>query len=161
MPLTLIVAAVIMLICVLCNKITLKIGIPMLFAFILLGMLFGSDGLFRIPFEDFQFAEQICTVALIFIMFYGGFGTNWNAARRVAPCALLLSGFTARWEALIVGCNLGGLGTLIASMASLISFKMVAQTQPQQRRAYLMRFTALNLLALGLLLALAFALGQG
>lgn len=91
MPLTLIVAAVIMLICVLCNKITLKIGIPMLFAFILLGMLFGSDGLFRIPFEDFQFAEQICTVALIFIMFYGGFGTNWNAARRVAPCALLLS----------------------------------------------------------------------
>lgn len=77
------------------------------------------------------------------------------------PCALLLSGFTARWEALIVGCNLGGLGTLIASMASLISFKMVAQTQPQQRRAYLMRFTALNLLALGLLLALAFALGQG
>lgn len=91
MPLTLIVAAVIMLICVLCNKITLKIGIPMLFAFILLGMLFGSDGLFRIPFEDFQFAEQICTVALIFIMFYGGFGTNWNVARRVAPCALLLS----------------------------------------------------------------------
>lgn len=90
MPLTLIVAAVIMLICVLCNKITLKIGIPMLFAFILLGMLFGSDGLFRIPFEDFQFAEQICTVALIFIMFYGGFGTNWNVARRVAPCALLL-----------------------------------------------------------------------
>ena len=88
MPLTLIVAAVIMLICVLCNKITLKIGIPMLFAFILLGKLFGSDGLFRIPFEDFQFAEQICTVALIFIMFYGGFGTNWNAARRVAPCAL-------------------------------------------------------------------------
>ena len=59
MPLTLIVVAVIMLICVLCNKITLKIGIPMLFAFILLGMLFGSDGLFRIPFEDFQFAEQI------------------------------------------------------------------------------------------------------
>lgn len=53
MPLTLIVVAVIMLICVLCNKITLKIGIPMLFAFILLGMLFGSDGLFRIPFEDF------------------------------------------------------------------------------------------------------------
>ena len=77
------------------------------------------------------------------------------------PAALLLSGFTEDAVSLVIGTNLGGLGTLIASMASLISFKMVAQTQPQQRRAYLMRFTALNLLALGLLLALAFALGQG
>ena len=88
---TLIVAALVIVICVISNKITLKIGVPMLFAFILLGMIFGSDGLFRIEFADFAFAEQICTVALIFIMFYGGFGTNWHAARKTAPCALLLS----------------------------------------------------------------------
>ncbi len=43
------------------------------------------------------------------------------------PAALLLSGFTTQWKPLIVGCNLGGLGTLIASMASLISYKMVAR----------------------------------
>ena len=88
---TLIVAALVIVICVISNKITLKIGVPMLFAFILLGMIFGSDGLFRIEFADFAFAEQICTVALIFIMFYGGFGTNWHTARKTAPCALLLS----------------------------------------------------------------------
>lgn len=39
------------------------------------------------------------------------------------PCAILLSGFTENYRGLIVGTNIGGLGTLIASMASLISFK--------------------------------------
>ncbi len=63
----------------------------MLLAFILLGMLFGSDGLLKIPFDNFAFAEQICSVALIFIMFYGGFGTNWNAAKPVAAKSVLLS----------------------------------------------------------------------
>ena len=43
------------------------------------------------------------------------------------PAALLLSGFSQQWSGLIVGCNLGGLGTLIASMASLISYKQVAR----------------------------------
>lgn len=63
----------------------------MLLAFILLGMFFGSDGIVKIPFENYEFAEQICSVALIFIMFYGGFGTNWKAARPVAVKAGLLS----------------------------------------------------------------------
>ena len=75
------------------------------------------------------------------------------------PCALLLSGFTSRWDALIVGCNLGGLGTLIASMASLISYKQIAQACPEQKRAYFLRFTAVNVLLLALLLLLALALG--
>lgn len=43
------------------------------------------------------------------------------------PAAILLSGFTDQYEALIIGTNLGGLGTLIASMASLISFKYIAR----------------------------------
>lgn len=103
LTISLIIAALIIIACVVCNKITLKIGIPMLFAFILLGMLFGSDGLFRIEFADFAFAEQICTVALIFIMFYGGFGTNWNAARKQAPCALLLSSLGVVLTAVITG----------------------------------------------------------
>ena len=47
------------------------------------------------------------------------------------PAALLLSGFTTDWQGLLIGCNLGGLGTLIASMASLISYKLVAQNSPR------------------------------
>ena len=46
------------------------------------------------------------------------------------PTALLLSGFSSNWEDLIIGTNLGGLGTLIASMASLISYKQLAREYP-------------------------------
>ena len=76
------------------------------------------------------------------------------------PAALLLSGFTSSWRELIVGCNLGGLGTLIASMASLISFRFMAAAHPGRTRAYLLQFTLLNLLLLGLLLGLGALLGQ-
>ena len=60
------------------------------------------------------------------------------------PAALLLSGFTEDWTGLLIGCNLGGLGTLIASMASLISYKQVSREYPQQRGKYLLWFTASN-----------------
>jgi len=86
----LLVAAVILL-CLSLNKMSDKLGIPMLLAYILLGMMFGTDGILKIPFDNFTIAEQICTVSLIFIMFYGGFGTNWKQAKPVAGKAVLLS----------------------------------------------------------------------
>ena len=86
MLISLTIIAIVIVACVLCNKLTNKIGVPMLLAFILLGVIFGSDGIFKIPFDDFEFVEQVCTVALIFIMFYGGFGTNWKEAKPVAHC---------------------------------------------------------------------------
>ena len=61
------------------------------------------------------------------------------------PAALLLSGFTSNYEALIVGTNLGGLGTLIASMASLISYKFVARECGGRKGAYLFYFTVANI----------------
>lgn len=86
----LLVAAVILL-CLSLNKMSNKLGIPMLLAYILLGMMFGTDGILKIPFDNFTIAEEICTVSLIFIMFYGGFGTNWKQAKPVAGKAVLLS----------------------------------------------------------------------
>lgn len=77
--------------CIVCNKVFSKLGIPMLLAFILLGMFFGSDGLIKIPFDDYNIAEEASSIALIFIMFYGGFGTKWKSARLVATKAILLS----------------------------------------------------------------------
>lgn len=68
------------------------------------------------------------------------------------PAALLLSGFTENMEALIVGTNLGGLGTLIASMASLISYKQVASQIPGERKRYFGWFTLANVGFLILLL---------
>jgi len=69
------------------------------------------------------------------------------------PAAILLSGFTKNIPALIIGTNLGDLGTIIASMASLISFKYYSTAVEKQNAAYLGVFTLLNLLFLaGLLL---------
>lgn len=67
------------------------------------------------------------------------------------PAALLLSGFTDRYAALLIGVNLGGLGTLIASMASLISYKQIAREYPDKRSRYLGLFTFANLIMLGIL----------
>ena len=75
------------------------------------------------------------------------------------PAAVLLSGFTDQWQALIVGTNLGGLGTLIASMASLITFKAVMVGRPGIRGRYLLVFTTWNIAFLAALLALAVVLG--
>ena len=60
------------------------------------------------------------------------------------PAALLLSGFTEDLPALIIGVNLGGLGTLIASMASLISYKLIAREENQAKGVYFRYFTVAN-----------------
>lgn len=91
LPTLLLISAIVIVLCVVLNNVSNKIGIPMLLAFILLGMLFGSDGLVKIPFSNFDFTESICTVALIFIIFYGGFGTRWKEAKPVVVKASILS----------------------------------------------------------------------
>ena len=62
--------------------------------------------------------------------------------------AMLLSGYSGDLKELIVGTNIGGLGTLIASMASLISYKQVAGRYPALKRQYLATFTLCNLVFL-------------
>ena len=71
------------------------------------------------------------------------------------PAAILLSGFTSNFAALIVGTNLGGLGTPIASMASLISYKQVALVLPREKGRYFMLFTVWNIAFLAVLAVLA------
>ena len=64
------------------------------------------------------------------------------------PAAILLSGFTKNITALIVGTNLGGLGTLIASMASLISFKLYSKEEGSSVKKYIISFTLINVVML-------------
>lgn len=103
MNIYLLIAAIVILLCIFLNKISNKLGIPMLLAFILLGMIFGSDGIVKIEFSNYAVTEQICSVALIFIMFYGGFGTKWSEARPVAVKAVLLSSIGVFLTAIITG----------------------------------------------------------
>ena len=99
----LLLGAIVLIACVIGSKISTKLGIPTLLFFIGLGMLFGSEGLFKIDFENYFFAEKICSAALIFIMFYGGFGTKWSTARPVALKATLLSTLGTLITAILTG----------------------------------------------------------
>ena len=87
----LILIGIIILMCIWLNNVSSRIGIPTLLAFIVLGMVFGNNGLIPLHLDDYDFAKETCTVALIFIMFYGGFGTRWESARPIVSEATLLA----------------------------------------------------------------------
>lgn len=73
------------------NKFIKALGIPSLLFFMCLGMIFGSDGIFKIHFEDFTATKELCSIALGFIIFYGGFCTKWKTAKPIAAKAAVLS----------------------------------------------------------------------
>lgn len=60
------------------------------------------------------------------------------------PAAVMLSGFTGNAQSLLLGVNLGGLGTIIASLASLISFQFYRKTDNSKTGKYLLVFSAVN-----------------
>lgn len=103
MSIYLLVSAIIIFVCVLFNRVSKKLGIPALLTFIALGMCFGSDGIFKINFDNYIFAERICSIALIFIMFYGGAGTRIKEAKSVAVKSVLLSSLGTVLTAFLVG----------------------------------------------------------
>ncbi len=118
----LLICTVIILLCVLMSRLTHKIGVPVLLAFIGLGMLFGENGLFHIPFNNFRLSEQVCSIALIFIMFYGGFGTNWEQAKPVAVKAGILASVGVVLTAVLTGL----VCMLVLRMPMLYSFLLGA-----------------------------------
>ncbi len=103
MTTNLLLTALIIISCLVLNRVSNKLGIPMLLAFIVLGMFFGSDGLLKIPFDNFFMAEELCSIALIFIMFYGGFGTKLSQARPILVKSVLLSTLGVLMTAALVG----------------------------------------------------------
>ncbi len=78
-------------ICILLNNFLEKLPVPSLLIFIALGMLFGENGILRIQFNDYETVNVVCSVCLIFIMFYGGFETNIKVARPVLVPSVILS----------------------------------------------------------------------
>jgi len=72
------------------------------------------------------------------------------------PAAVLLAEMTADWQGLLAGVNIGGLGTPVASLASLISLKFYLQHKAARPKKYLLMFSIANFI--GLLILLAFAI---
>lgn len=99
----LILVSIIILASVVLSNLSHRLGIPVLFAFILLGMFFGESGPVNLDFDDFVLTEKISSTALIIIMFYGGFGTNWKRARKVAAQSIVLASAGVILTALLTG----------------------------------------------------------
>lgn len=71
------------------------------------------------------------------------------------PAAVLLSGLTQDWQGLLAGVDVGGMGTPVASLASLISLKFYLRTENRQVGKYMLWFTVVNVIGLIVLLPLA------
>lgn len=70
------------------------------------------------------------------------------------PAAAMLSAFTEDAHALVLGTNIGGLGTIIASMASLISYRFIAKEENISKGHYMLTFTVYNVVMLVILLVI-------
>lgn len=131
-----IILSCVLLLAMVFSKIAYRFGIPVLLLFLVIGMLFGSDGILKIQFEDYNVAEVICSFALLMIIFYGGFETNWQKAKPVVVKSMIMSTAgtlitavitglfcfyilkMALWEAMLIGAVLSS--TDAASVFSIL-----------------------------------------
>lgn len=95
-------AAVLILISIVANKVSGRLGLPALLIFILVGMLAGSEGPGGISFDNAQAAQSIGVVGLALILFSGGLDTRWSEVKPVFTKGLALSTAGVALTALIV-----------------------------------------------------------
>ncbi|MBO5839808.1 MAG: hypothetical protein J6Q86_00080 [Methanobrevibacter sp.] len=126
------------------KRVFLGVDYFLLLTFIALFILIGN--LENIPFFNSLFSKWIIGNEVIW-------GVLASQVISNVPAAILLSGFSSNYEAIIVGINIGGLGTLIASMANLISYKILVREFNDFKSRYLIVFTVLNIALLLILLA--------
>ena len=90
MEVALIIIAVILFTCVFLNNISERVGVPVLLMFILFGILVGTSAPEAI--NDYgELIGDICSISLVFVMFYGGLGTRWSSVRAVIGESALLA----------------------------------------------------------------------
>ncbi len=147
---------------------------PALLPVVLAGMLIFDRGLFR------KVDYGLLATFFCFFLFAGNVGAcgpvrevltqimeqNTALASGVSsqiisnvPAAVLLSGFTTDWHGLLLGTNIGGLGTPIASLASLISMKAYLKSPGARLGRYLLVFTVANVVALAILVGSVMLMG--
>ena len=144
----------------------------MLGAVVLLLLCFDRQGLTRADFmllltfaAFFVFAGNLARVDAVAEAIRGllagrEYLTSLLASQVISnvPAALLIADFTDQFQALLLGVNIGGLGTPIASLASLISLKLYAHSDHARTGRYLAEFTVVNVLLLLLLSLLVLTL---
>ena len=132
------------------RKALLEVDYPLLLTFVFFFIFAGNMG--RIDAVRSFFSSLLEKDTLTFSTLSCQFISN-------VPSAILLSQFTDNYRALLVGVNIGGVGTLIASLASLITFREYAKHNPGKAGSYIAQFSAFNFSFLFVLLAFMKALG--
>lgn len=138
-PCCFLVISVLILLFVLEKRVLLDIDYALLFTFIGFFIFTGNIGNVDIIKE---FLQHLVAGREVFV------GILTSQCISNVPAALLLSGFTTDYKSLLLGVNLGGLGTLIASMASLISYKFLVNQYPDKKGRYMLWFTIANIVFL-------------
>ena len=100
-----------------------------------------SGNLARIDFISEMFSSLLEKDTLLVSILSCQFISN-------VPTAILLSQFTADYHSLLLGVNIGGTGTLISSLASLITFSEFKVLYPDKTKKYLVMFTVMNVVFL-------------
>ncbi len=101
--LAMLLAGVLLLLGIASSKFSARLGVPVLVLFLSVGMLAGSEGLGRIPFENYSLANSIGSVALALILFDGGLRTSITSVQKVWKPALVLSTFGVLLTSVITG----------------------------------------------------------
>lgn len=99
----LLIGSILLLISIIASKTSYRVGVPTLIFFLLIGMLAGSEGIGDIQFNNPKIAQFIGIIALNFILFSGGFETNWQTTKPVLWHGLTLSTAGVLITALSVG----------------------------------------------------------
>lgn len=121
------------------KRVFLGVDYYLLLTFIALFVLIGN--LENIPYLNSLFKNSIVGNEVLW-------GVVSSQVISNVPSAILLSGFSTNYEAIIVGVNIGGFGTLIASMANLISYKILVREHKEFKIRYLVIFSVLNVVLL-------------
>ena len=151
LPYNLVLAVVLLTVLVIDREVFFRVDYCLLLTFISFFVFIGNLG--NIPAVRETFERLVAGREL-------GIGIAASQFISNVPAALMLSGFTEDYRALLLGVNFGGLGTLIASMASLISYKIYAHNYNGTKGRYLLWFTAANVLFLAALALAEAILGR-
>jgi Na+/H+ antiporter NhaD/arsenite permease-like protein len=119
------------------RKLVLKIDYFLLLTFIcffiFVGNISNTNMVHTIASESLKDADSVYFYSILISQFISN-----------VPASILLAEFTTNWKPLLLGVNIGGLGTIIASMASVISYKLYIQSYPSDGKKYLLKFSLYN-----------------
>ena len=131
------------------RKALCDVDYPLLLTFVFFFIFSGNMG--RIEAVNLLFSSLLERSALIFSALSCQVISN-------VPSAILLSQFTDNYKELLLGVNIGGVGTLISSLASLITFRQYVSHNPGKAGSYILKFSAFNFTFLVILTLFAYIL---